>query len=157
PPPPEHTLCPRHRYPQSAVSDSPVVRLRHRLAAHIEPCRTANICQAFPTFISARDDMPVRARGVFWKVCFCEACTEMNDKWEPTLDAQREIAIRSDAPLEIVFLPGLLCTEQLWAAQIEGLKDIAHATVARLDNASNMEALASSALNQAPSGAFMLV
>jgi len=81
----------------------------------------------------------------------------MNDKWEPTLDAQREIAIRSDAPLEIVFLPGLLCTEQLWAAQIEGLKDIAHATVARLDNASNMEALASSALNQAPSGAFMLV
>ncbi|HWV17370.1 MAG TPA: alpha/beta hydrolase [Rhodocyclaceae bacterium] len=81
----------------------------------------------------------------------------MTDKWEPTLAAQRELAVNSDAPLEIVFLPGLLCNEQLWAAQIAGLNDIAHATVARLDTADSMEAMASSALNQAPSGAFMLV
>lgn len=81
----------------------------------------------------------------------------MTDKWEPTLAAQREIAMSSETPLEIVFLPGLLCNEQLWAAQVEGLSDIAHATVARLDTADTMEAMASSALNQAPSGAFMLV
>ncbi len=81
----------------------------------------------------------------------------MTDKWEPTLAAQREIAMNSDAPLEIVFLPGLLCNEQLWAAQIQGLKDISHATVARLDAASSIEAMATAVLNQAPAGAFMLV
>lgn len=81
----------------------------------------------------------------------------MTEKWEPTLAAQREIALSSETPLEVVFLPGLLCTEQLWAAQVEGLSEVAHATVARLDTADSMEAMASSALNQAPAGAFMLV
>ena len=80
----------------------------------------------------------------------------MQNKWEPTLDAQRTRSLTADAPLEIVFLPGLLCTERLWTQQIEGLEDVAHATVARLDTADSMEALASSVLNQAPSGPFML-
>lgn len=81
----------------------------------------------------------------------------MSEKWEPTLAAQREIAMNSPTPMEVVFLPGLLCNEQLWAAQVEGLGDIAHATVARLDAAISIEAMASSALNQSPPGAFMLV
>jgi len=80
----------------------------------------------------------------------------MQEKWEPTLTAQRDIALTSDAPLELVLLPGLLCDERLWAEQIESLGDIAHATVARLDTAETMEAMATSVLNQAPSGAFML-
>lgn len=80
----------------------------------------------------------------------------MQAQWEPTLAAQRDIALTSDAPLEIVFLPGLLCNERLWAAQIDGLSDIAHATVARLGNADSVEALANAVLNQAPNGAFML-
>lgn len=80
----------------------------------------------------------------------------MQNKWEPTLEAQRINSLTADAPLEIVLLPGLLCTERLWAHQIEGLEDIAHATVARLDTADSMEALAASVVNQAPGGPFML-
>lgn len=67
------------------------------------------------------------------------------------------LAMPMDAPLEVVFLPGLLCNERLWADQIEGLGDIAHANVARLDTADSIEAMATLALNQAPAGAFMLV
>lgn len=80
----------------------------------------------------------------------------MQDKWEPTLTAQRDIALVSDAPLELVLLPGLLCDERLWADQIEALADIAHATVARLDAAETMAAMAAAVLEQAPEGAFML-
>ena len=80
----------------------------------------------------------------------------MPNQWEPTLAAQREIALASDAPLEIVLLPGLLCDGRLWAAQVEALSDITHATVARLDAEDSMAALASAVLEQAPKGAFML-
>jgi pimeloyl-ACP methyl ester carboxylesterase len=80
----------------------------------------------------------------------------MQEKWEPSFAAQRDNALYSDAPLKIVFLPGLLCDERLWAKQIDALGDIAHATVAHLDTADSMAALASSVLEQAPDGAFML-
>jgi pimeloyl-ACP methyl ester carboxylesterase len=80
----------------------------------------------------------------------------MQEKWEPTLTAQRDIALASDAPLEVVFLPGLLCDARLWAQQIDALGDVAHATVARYGDADTMEAMAAAALEQAPDGAFML-
>lgn len=80
----------------------------------------------------------------------------MQERWEPSLAAQRDTALHSDGPLEIVFLPGLLCDERLWAKQIAALGDIAHATVARLDEGDSMAALADSALAQAPEGAVML-
>lgn len=73
------------------------------------------------------------------------------------MPSQYALAMPADAPLEVVFLPGLLCDERLWADQVEALGDIAHTTVARLDTADSMEAMATLALNQAPAGAFMLV
>lgn len=80
----------------------------------------------------------------------------MPNQWEPTLAAQRELAVASDAPLELVLLPGLLCDERLWATQIEALSDITHATVARLDGENSIAALASAVLDQAPKTAFVL-
>ncbi|HTH95683.1 MAG TPA: alpha/beta hydrolase [Rhodocyclaceae bacterium] len=80
----------------------------------------------------------------------------MQDKWEPTLIVQRENALHSDAPLELVFLPGLLCDERLWEGQIMALSDIAHSTVVRLDTTDSMEAMAAEVLHQAPDGPFML-
>lgn len=80
----------------------------------------------------------------------------MTDKWEPTLTAQRDVALNSDAPLSLLYLPGLLCDTRLWSAQILALGDVANATVASLDSETTMEALAASALEQAPEGAFML-
>jgi pimeloyl-ACP methyl ester carboxylesterase len=80
----------------------------------------------------------------------------MPEQWEPTLLAQREIALTSEAPLELLLLPGLLCDERLWAAQIEALRGIAHVTVARLDGESSISALAQSVLEQAPNTTFML-
>jgi pimeloyl-ACP methyl ester carboxylesterase len=80
----------------------------------------------------------------------------MPEKWEPSLAAQRDTALHSDGPLEVVFVPGLLCDERLWEKQIEALADIAHATVARLSDGDTIEALAHSVLDQSPEGAFML-
>lgn len=80
----------------------------------------------------------------------------MQGKWEPTLTVKRENALHSDAPLELVLLPGLLCNERLWAQQVEALSDIAHATVIQFDTANSMEAMAAEVLNQAPDGVFML-
>lgn len=81
----------------------------------------------------------------------------MLEQWEPTVAAQNALAATNDAPLEVVFLPGLLCNERLWAEQVDGLSDMANTTVARLDQADSMAALASSVLNQSPSGEFVLV
>jgi pimeloyl-ACP methyl ester carboxylesterase len=80
----------------------------------------------------------------------------MVQQWEPTLTAQRDIALASDAPLEVILLPGLLCDERLWTAQIEALSDIAHVTVARLDAADSVTAMAEAVLERAPFPAFML-
>jgi pimeloyl-ACP methyl ester carboxylesterase len=80
----------------------------------------------------------------------------MPNQWEPTLAAQRELALASDAPLEIVLLPGLLCDKRLWAAQTEALSDVAHATVARLDGEDSIASLAQAVLDQAPKATFML-
>jgi len=81
----------------------------------------------------------------------------MVEQWEPTLAAQRTLESADDAPLEVVFLPGLLCNEKLWSAQLDGLSDIARTTVARLDQANSASGLASSVLEQSPRGEFVLV
>ena len=81
----------------------------------------------------------------------------MLEQWEPTLAAQRALASADDEPLQVVFLPGLLCNERLWADQVDGLSDMANTSIARLDQADSIAALASSVLNQAPSGEFVLV
>ncbi|MFC1673735.1 alpha/beta fold hydrolase [Pseudomonadota bacterium] len=52
------------------------------------------------------------------------------------------------APL--IFLPGLLCDGALWAAQAEGLADIADVHVADLTGADTMEGLARAVLDTAP-------
>ena len=80
----------------------------------------------------------------------------MAEKWEPTLTAQRDIAVNSDAPLELLCLPGLLCDTRLWSAQIKDLEDVAHITVPQLGSETTIEALAASVLAQAPDGVFML-
>ena len=80
----------------------------------------------------------------------------MPAQWEPTRVAQRELALTSDAPLELVLLPGLLCDERLWAAQIEALRGLAHVTVVRLEGADSISTLAQSVLDQAPNTTFML-
>ena len=80
----------------------------------------------------------------------------MPEQWEPTIAAQREIALTSESPLELVLLPGLLCDERLWAAQIEALQGVAHVTVARLDGENSISALAGAVLEQAPNTTFML-
>jgi pimeloyl-ACP methyl ester carboxylesterase len=49
-----------------------------------------------------------------------------------------------------LLLPGLLCDERLWRAQISALGDIAAAQVADLTGESSMSALAASALAAAP-------
>jgi len=49
-----------------------------------------------------------------------------------------------------ILLPGLLCDRALWAAQIEGLSDIADIEVADLTQADTFEAMADGVLARAP-------
>lgn len=56
----------------------------------------------------------------------------------------------------IVLLPGLLNDARLWQPQVDGLSDIANATVADLTGANSISALAQSVLTQAPAGKFAL-
>ena len=51
---------------------------------------------------------------------------------------------------DLVLIPGLLCTDALFAAQISGLADVARVTVAEHANADTMTGLASSILAAAP-------
>lgn len=81
----------------------------------------------------------------------------MQENLEILSPPPHNFVVPTDMPLEVVFLPGLLCNERLWTDQIDGLGDVAHTTVARLDTADSIEAMATLALNQAPAGAFMLV
>jgi pimeloyl-ACP methyl ester carboxylesterase len=78
------------------------------------------------------------------------------EKWEPGIRAERELALASDELPRLLLLPGLACNESLWVAQCEGLADICHTRVARLDEGHDMQSLASSVLQQAPDGAFLL-
>lgn len=50
----------------------------------------------------------------------------------------------------LVLVPGLLCTKRLWAAQIDGLADIAEITVATHDKDDTIAAIARRALAEAP-------
>ena len=50
----------------------------------------------------------------------------------------------------LLLLPGLLCDEALWAAQIEGLADVAETTVADLTQDDSVGAMAARALAAAP-------
>src|SRR5687767_5819358 len=50
----------------------------------------------------------------------------------------------------IVFIPGLMNNEKLWAAQISTLSDIANCIVADITEYDNIPNLAASVLNQAP-------
>jgi pimeloyl-ACP methyl ester carboxylesterase len=54
------------------------------------------------------------------------------------------------AQVPLVLLPGLLCDAALWAAQIEGLSDIADCRVMDLTGAASMAGLAASVLAAAP-------
>lgn len=56
----------------------------------------------------------------------------------------------SEERQNLVLLPGLLCNERLWAAQIDGLADIADITVADLRHDDSMSAMAARALDAAP-------
>ncbi len=55
----------------------------------------------------------------------------------------------SDEPT-LILLPGLLCDAALWAAQVEGLADIADVRVADLTDANSMAGLAHGVLREAP-------
>jgi len=52
--------------------------------------------------------------------------------------------------VDLIFLPGLLCDEALWASQVDDLSDIANVTVADLTGFDSMAGLAKSVLEQAP-------
>lgn len=52
--------------------------------------------------------------------------------------------------IPLVLIPGLLCDETLWAPQIEGLGDIARATVADVTRHDTMAAMAGAVLAAAP-------
>jgi pimeloyl-ACP methyl ester carboxylesterase len=54
------------------------------------------------------------------------------------------------AKTKLVLVPGLLCTEALWAPQIAALADIAECTVADHTRHDNMEGIARSILEKAP-------
>lgn len=56
----------------------------------------------------------------------------------------------SDERTPLILLPGLLCTEVLWQAQIEGLSDIANITVADLTLDDSVGAMAARVLGDAP-------
>jgi pimeloyl-ACP methyl ester carboxylesterase len=50
----------------------------------------------------------------------------------------------------LVFVPGLLCTQTLWAHQVAYLADVAECQVADVSRAPSIEAMATSVLEQAP-------
>ena len=50
----------------------------------------------------------------------------------------------------LVLLPGLLCVRSLWAAQLEGLADVAEMTVANHTRHNTMEKIAKLILDDAP-------
>lgn len=52
--------------------------------------------------------------------------------------------------IPLVLLPGTLCDERMWQAQIAGLVDIASSTVADLSQDNSLHALAQRVLSQAP-------
>ena len=52
--------------------------------------------------------------------------------------------------IPLILLPGLLCDDALWAAQVDGLTDIADVTVADLTTADSMATLAANVLAAAP-------
>ncbi len=55
-------------------------------------------------------------------------------------------------PPNLLFLPGLVCDARLWHHQVSGLADVTHSRVADLAGGESIQALASSALAQAPAG-----
>ncbi len=50
----------------------------------------------------------------------------------------------------LVFIPGLLCDESLWAHQVQYLREIADCRVAKVTNADTIDGLARAVLDQAP-------
>lgn len=52
--------------------------------------------------------------------------------------------------IPLVLVPGLLCDEALWRAQVEGLADIADSVVADMTRDESMAAMACTVLNAAP-------
>jgi pimeloyl-ACP methyl ester carboxylesterase len=58
--------------------------------------------------------------------------------------------------INLFLLPGLLNDARLWQPQINGLAELAHASVADLTGADSIAALAGAALAQAPAGRFAL-
>lgn len=57
----------------------------------------------------------------------------------------------------ILFLPGLLCDSALWTRQVEGLRDLAEATVADLTLDASIAAMAGRAAATVGSGQFIVV
>ena len=52
--------------------------------------------------------------------------------------------------MQLVFVPGLLCTPRLWSHQLEFLADVADCTVADVSLADSIETMAAAVLEQAP-------